>query len=73
MARPLAKSPLVLFALGFWILTCPASFAKDDDPNALNQQVTRLYQEGKYQEAIPIAEKLLAMAYSWPGTPRHGH
>jgi hypothetical protein len=44
MARPLAKSPLVLFALGFWILTCPASFAKDDDPNALNQQVTQLYQ-----------------------------
>jgi tetratricopeptide (TPR) repeat protein len=27
----------------------------------LNQQVLRLYQEGKYQEALPIAEKLLAI------------
>ena len=35
MARPLAKSPFVLLALGLWILACPASLAEDDDPNAL--------------------------------------
>ena len=32
MARPLAKSPLILLALGFWILACAASLAKVDDP-----------------------------------------
>ena len=57
MARPLAKSPFLLLALGFWILGCPASLAEDDDPDALNQQVNQLIEQGKYQEAIPIAER----------------
>src|SRR5271165_5187624 len=56
MARLLAKSPGVLLALGLWILVCPALLAEDADPNALNQQVNQLIVEGKYQEAIPIAE-----------------
>ena len=45
--------------LCFFLAECPGSFAKDDDPNLLNQQVLTLYQRGKYREAIPIAEKLL--------------
>ena len=57
MARPLAKSPFVLLALGLWILACAASLAEDDDPNALNQQVNQLVAQGKYREAIPFAER----------------
>jgi hypothetical protein len=43
MARPLAKSLFVLFALGLLILACPASLAEDDHPDPLNQQVTGCY------------------------------
>ena len=58
MEGPLpAKSTFVLLALGLWILACPESLAEDDDPIALNQQVDRLTEQGKFQEAIPIAEK----------------
>jgi tetratricopeptide (TPR) repeat protein len=70
MARPLAKSPFVLLALGLWILACPASLAEDDDPNALNQQVTKLFEQGKYQEAIPIAERAVEVAKHSRG-PEH--
>ena len=62
MARLLAKSPFVLLALGLWILACPALLAKGDDPNALNKQVTQLIEQGKYQEAIPIAERAVEVA-----------
>jgi Tetratricopeptide repeat len=52
----------VLSALGPWILACPVSWAEDDDPNALNQQVNQLIGRGKYQEAVPIAERALEVA-----------
>ena len=62
MTRPLAKLPFVLLALGLWILACPVSLAEDDDPNALNQQVTQLIEQGKYEEALPIAERAFEVA-----------
>jgi tetratricopeptide (TPR) repeat protein len=62
MVRSLAKSPSVLLALGFWILACTASLAEGDDPTALDQQVYRLVEQGKYKEAIPIAEKVVEIA-----------
>jgi tetratricopeptide (TPR) repeat protein len=62
MARLLAKSPGVLTALGLWILLCPTLLAQDDDPNALNQQVNQLIVQGKYQEAIPIAERAIEVS-----------
>ena len=62
MARSLAKSPFVLLALGLWILACPASQSDDDEFNLLNQQVQTLFKEGKYQEAIPLAEKAVELA-----------
>jgi tetratricopeptide (TPR) repeat protein len=62
MARPLAKSPFVLLALGLWILACATSLAENDDPKALDQQVTQLIEQGKYQEAIPLAEKAVETA-----------
>jgi tetratricopeptide (TPR) repeat protein len=62
MTRQMAKSTFVLFALGLWILACPASLAGDGNPKLLNQQVNQLIEQGKYQEAIPIAERALEMA-----------
>jgi tetratricopeptide (TPR) repeat protein/CHAT domain-containing protein len=62
MARPLAKSPFVLLALGLLILACPAGLTKDDDPNSLNQKVNQLIEQGKYQEAIPIAARAVEVA-----------
>ena len=67
MARALAKSSFVLLALGLWILAGPASLAEDDDPNALNKQVNQLIDQGKYQEAIPIAAPA-----SFPKRPAKG-
>ena len=58
MARPLAKSPFVLLALGLGILACPAS---------LTQQVQTLFKQGRYQEAIPIAERAVEVAKRVPG------
>src|SRR5260370_22252209 len=62
MTRSLAKALSVLLAVGLWILACPASLAEDDDPNALNQQVNQLIEQGKYQEAIPIAERAVEVS-----------
>jgi tetratricopeptide (TPR) repeat protein len=62
MARSLAKSTFVLLALGLWILACSASWAEEDDPNALNRQVDQLIDRGKFQEGIPIAERAVEVA-----------
>jgi tetratricopeptide (TPR) repeat protein/CHAT domain-containing protein len=70
MARPLAKSPFVLLALGLLILACPAGLTEDDDPNALNQQVSQLIEKGKYQEAIPIAKRAVEVAKRVRGSHR---
>jgi len=61
MARLLAKS-FVLLALGFLLLSCSTSSAEDDDLRTLNQQVIQLIEQGKYQEAIPIAERAVEVA-----------
>jgi tetratricopeptide (TPR) repeat protein len=62
MARPLAKSPFVLLALGLWMLVCRVSLAEDNDPNALNQKVSQLLEQGRYHEAVPIAERAFEVA-----------
>jgi tetratricopeptide (TPR) repeat protein len=62
MARPLAKSLFVLLALGLWILACPASQSDDDEFNSLNQQIQTLFEQGKYQEAIPLANNAVELA-----------
>ena len=53
---------MVFAAIGLWILACPASLAEDDEPKALNQQVDQLIKQGKYREAIPIAEQAVEVA-----------
>src|SRR5260370_27477349 len=70
VARPLAKSSVALLTLGLWILACPASLAEDDDPNALNQRINQLIAQGKYQEAIPIAERAVEMSKRTGGPER---
>jgi len=70
MARSLAKPTFVLLVLGLWMLACAASSTEDDDPNALNQRVRQLIEQGKYQEAIPIAERAVEMAKRVRG-PEH--
>jgi tetratricopeptide (TPR) repeat protein len=70
MEGPLPKSTFVLLALSLWILACPESLAEDDDPIVLNQQVVRLTEQWKFQEAISIAEKALEAAKRARG-PEH--
>jgi tetratricopeptide (TPR) repeat protein len=62
MARPLAKSLFVLLALGLLIFVSSPSLAQDDDLGSLNQRIYKLFAEGKYQEAIPLAEKAVEIA-----------
>jgi len=62
MSRPLAKSPFVLLALCLWIFACRASLAKEVNLVALNQRIYKLFEEGKYQDAIPLAEKAVEIA-----------
>ena len=61
LTRTATKGLLLLLALVLFLGACPRAFARNDDPDLLNEQVLQLYQEGKYQQAIPIAEKLLAI------------
>jgi tetratricopeptide (TPR) repeat protein len=49
----------VLLALGLWILACPAQTADENDLEALNQEVAKLFEAGKYQDAIVLAERAL--------------
>jgi TPR repeat protein/CHAT domain-containing protein len=70
MVRPLAKSPFVLLALGLWLLTSLTSLAKDDDLPELNERIYKLFQEGQFQEAVPLAQKAVAIARRLRG-PEH--
>ena len=62
MSRPLARSSIVLLAVCLLILGSPATFADDDNLEALNQRIVELFEQGKYQEAIPLAEKAVEIA-----------
>jgi CHAT domain-containing protein/Tfp pilus assembly protein PilF len=64
MVRSLTKLPFVLFALGLLIFASSPSLGKDDNLNqrkALDGQISKLFAERKFQEAIPLAEKLVAL------------
>jgi len=52
---------VLILVVDFFIGGCLTSFGQTDDPALLNQQAIKLYKEGKYREAIPIAEKVLAI------------
>jgi tetratricopeptide (TPR) repeat protein len=61
LTRTATKGLVLILALGISLGVCSRSFARNNDPDLLNQQFLKLYQQGKYQDAIPIAEKLLAI------------
>jgi hypothetical protein len=58
----MTKPPSILLLLCLSILASPKAWARDDDPNALNQEVNRLIEQGKYQDAIPISERAVEAA-----------
>jgi tetratricopeptide (TPR) repeat protein len=66
VTRPLGKSLFVLLALSLWNLAGSTSLAEDDDPNGVKQ----LIEQGRYQEAIPIAERAVEVAKRVRG-PEH--
>ena len=40
----------------------PSWAAQEDDPDSINQQVDKFLAEGKYQKAVPLAEKAVEVA-----------
>jgi tetratricopeptide (TPR) repeat protein len=52
---------VLLLALGFSVVVNAQAPADDDSPAELNRRIVELYQQGKYKEAIPLAERLVAL------------
>jgi Flp pilus assembly protein TadD len=50
------------------ILGSSSTIANDEDLQALNQRIVALFKQGKYQEAIPLAEKAVDMTRRLRGT-----
>ena len=65
-----AKGLLLTLVSGLFPGACPSSLARNDDPDLLKEQILKFYQQRNYQEAIPIAEKLLAIRKRMLG-PEH--
>jgi hypothetical protein len=56
------KNAIVVFlVLGLSFLCSAQALAENDSADELIQWIDELYQQGKYKEAIPLAEKLLAL------------
>jgi len=55
------KELVFFLALAFLLGEGSRAFARNDDPEALNQQALKLYQQDKFQEAILLEKKELAM------------
>ena len=51
-----------MLALGVWVSLSLPCFAQDENLTELNQRTSSLFAEGKYQEAIPIAERAVDVA-----------
>jgi tetratricopeptide (TPR) repeat protein len=62
LVQTIPKWLVLLLGLGLFLGLGPRSFAWNDELGVLNQQESKLFQQGKYQQAIPVAEKLLSMA-----------
>jgi tetratricopeptide (TPR) repeat protein len=53
---------VMALVLGLWLLPVQAQEPPSSRLHALNQQVTELYEAGKFAEAIPIAQRALELA-----------
>jgi len=51
-----------MIALGLSFAVTTKAPAEDDSPAELSRRIVELYQQGKYQEAIPLAQKLAGEA-----------
>jgi tetratricopeptide (TPR) repeat protein len=57
-----ALNVMAILLAGFSLAATQGAFAQSlDEANALHQQVTRLYNQAHYSEAIPLAERALAI------------
>jgi tetratricopeptide (TPR) repeat protein len=70
MTQGLTIRKVVLFALGLLVFCSSATIANDDDLEALNQRIAELSKQGKYQDAIPLAEKVVDITRRLRG-PEH--
>ena len=64
MTLTLARSTAVLFSFFILLVGLPAILRAQDKPAdtaQLNQQIAALYQQGKFDAAIPIAEKVVSI------------
>src|SRR6266511_322864 len=65
--RPLAIAVLLVLS-GFTPV-----LAQSDDLAALNRQIAQLYQSAKYDEAIPLAQRLVELTGTRFGTESRAH
>ena len=57
-----ATNIIAILLVGALVAAPDAAFAQDlDEATALNQQITQLYAHGRYSEAIPLAQRELAL------------
>jgi tetratricopeptide (TPR) repeat protein/CHAT domain-containing protein len=68
-ARLLARLSRAPLALGLLIFLCSACLG-EDQLQSLSRRTTRLIEQGKYQEAVPIAETAVAVAKHTRGSQR---
>ena len=61
---------IVLLVLVAHVFVSIPSFARQDEAAALSARVTELYRAGKYSEAIPLAQRALAILEKTRG-PNH--
>jgi CHAT domain-containing protein/Flp pilus assembly protein TadD len=69
----LTKGLLIFVILGLALLVGTPAWSDEDSPQKakeLNQEVEQLYQQGRYAEAIPVAERALAIDEKYLG-PEH--
>ena len=52
---------VMLLAAGLSSVGSGQPAAQEESPAELNQRIPKLYQQGKYEEAIPLAEKLVVL------------
>jgi type II secretory pathway pseudopilin PulG len=73
MFKPFCLLPILIISILFLISIPQISYPQQTDlENAkiLNQEVINLFQQGRYGEAIPIAEKVLTISEKVLG-PEH--
>jgi hypothetical protein len=58
---------VIVLGLGWNPVAKAQTPTKDDDPAELNRWIVELYHQGKFKEAIPLAEKLVALSKQTKG------